>query len=171
MGVSSEVSVTVAFETFPFLFLAVITKDIHIICTTNNSTILMSLSSCVKIPPLNGRQTLILAIPFLPVVSGLEEDILCPMHLHISERCVDLLRCNRLRETVFANSITICRVAYNDSSLEMCFHNVTELMNGTKVHFFYSDLHCMPGGMRVSSRTYARSLQLIGKLFNDSSHF
>lgn len=129
----------------------------------------MSASSCIKIPLLKGRQTLILAIPFLPVVSGLEEDILCPVNLHLSERCVDLLGCNRLRDTVFANSITICREANNDSSLEMCFHYVTELMNGTKVHFFYSDLHCTSGDMPVSSRTYARSLRLNLKIVDKQS--
>ena len=115
---------------------------------------------CVAIPPLNGRQTLILALPFLPVLSDFE-DLLCPVHPLPGERCVDLLSCNRFSESAYINSITICGTVNNSSSLEMCFHNVTDVMHGTRLHFFYSDLHCRPHGFQlVSTRTYVKSLQL-----------
>ena len=120
--------------------------------------------SCIDVPPLTGTQTLVLAIPFTPMDSS-TPDILCPIFLHSGERCVDLLSCNRFSESVYANSITICRTADNVSSLEMCFHNVTEAINGTKIHFFYSDLLCSSdvtiSAMHESSRTYIRSMQLI----------
>ena len=116
---------------------------------------------CIDVPPLNGRQTLILALPFLPVTSGLEEDILCPVHPLPGERCVNLLSCNHFRESAFANSITVCRKITNDSSLEMYFHNITDIMNGTRLHLFYSDLHCRPDGSRPeSTRIYAKSIEL-----------
>ncbi len=119
--------------------------------------------TCIDIPPVHsGRQTLVLALPFLPVTSELEEDLLCPVHPLPGERCVDLLSCNRFRGSAYANSITICRTKNNNSVLEMCFHNVTDIMNGTRIHFFYSDLHCHPEGARPrSTRTYVKSVQLL----------
>ena len=120
--------------------------------------------TCIKTPPLNGRQTLILAIPSLSAFSQSRQDILCPVHPHFNERCMDLLSCNNFNETVFTSSLSICKTVDFDTSLEleMCFHNVTEAMNGTKLHFFYSDLQCGRSDGRLrSSRTYARSLQLI----------
>ena len=48
--------------------------------------------------------------------------------------------------------------------LDMCFHNVTEALNETKVHFFYSDIMCRPNGITPeSSRTYISSMQLVTK--------
>jgi hypothetical protein len=122
-----------------------------------------STPTCIDVPLLNRGQTLILALPFLPI-NGLEEDLLCPVHPLPGERCVDLLSCNRFRESAYANSITICRSKNNGSVLEMCFHNVTDIMNGTRLHFFYSDLHCRPEDtrdQRQSTRTYVKSVQLL----------
>ena len=149
---------------FYFVFFSIVITDNLIVC---NSSVITP--TCTKTPPLNGRQTLILAIPSLSASSQSRQDILCPVHPHFNERCVDLLSCNNFNETVFTNSLSICKTVDFDTSLEleMCFHNVTEAMNGTKLHFFYSDLQCgrSDGGLR-SSRTYARSLQLTipGKL-------
>ena len=109
---------------------------------------------------MNSSQALILALPFLPATTGLEEDLLCPVHPLPGERCVDLLSCNRFRESAYANSITICRTRNNDLTLEMCFHNITDIMNGTRLHFFYSDLHCRPNGIKLeSTRLYIKSIQ------------
>ena len=122
-------------------------------------------STCIDVPPLTMGQTLVLALPFLPAITepGLEEDLLCPVHpFSPGERCVDLLSCNRFRESVYANSITICRNKNNSSVLEMCFHNITDIMNGTRLYFFYSDLHCHPEDIQLeSSRTYVKSMQLL----------
>ena len=116
-------------------------------------------SPCIDVPPLNERQTLILALPFLPAVTGLEEDLLCPVHPLPDERCVDLLSCNRFSKSSYSNSLTICRKSSN-SRLEMCFHNVTKEMNGTRLHFFYSDLHCQPDAQLQSTRLYTESMQI-----------
>ena len=109
-----------------------------------------------------------LAIPFLSLSNVTEQDLLCPVHPHSSESCVDLLSCSRFNKTVYANSITICKTVDFESSLEleMCFHNVTDVMNGTKLHFFYSDLQCSSGGGVVSTRTYASSIQLETQIFS-----
>jgi hypothetical protein len=91
-----------------------------------------------------------------------EEDLLCPVHPLPGERCVDLLSCHCFRASAYANSITICRSNNNGSMLEMCFHNVTDTMNGTRLHFFYSDLHCHSEDTQPeSSRTYIKSMQLL----------
>ena len=118
--------------------------------------------TCIETPPLISGQILILALPFLSF-DGLEEDLLCPVHPLPGERCVDLLSCNRFRESAFANAITVCRTTMNSSSsLEMCFHNASDIMNGTRLHFFYSDFHCRPNGnQHESSRTYVKSVQLL----------
>ena len=141
----------------------VVTEDISL-CVSNLS-ISESCSptpTCIDVPPLNGQQTLILALPFLPVTSGLEEDLLCPVHPLPGERCVDLLSCNRFSVSAYANSITICRKVNNGSRLDMCFHNVTDVMNGARLQFFYSDLHCHPNGIQLeSTRTYTKSIKLI----------
>ena len=121
-----------------------------------------STSTCIDVPLLTMGQTLILALPFLPAITGLEEDLLCPVHPLPGERCVDLLSCNRFRESAYANSIAICRTKNDSSVLEMCFHNVTDTINGTRLHFFYSDLHCHPEDIQLeSSRTYVKSMQLL----------
>ena len=118
--------------------------------------------TCIDVPPLNRGQTLILALPFLPAITGLEEDLLCPVHPLPGERCVDLLSCHRFRRSAYASSITICRTKNNSSVLEMCFHNVTDAMNGTRLHFFYSNLHCHPEDIQFESfRTYMKSIQLL----------
>ena len=119
--------------------------------------------TCIEVPLLTMGQTLVLALPFLPVTScELEEDLLCPVHPLPGERCVDLFSCNRFRGSGYANSITICRTKNNNSVLEMCFHNVTDIMNGTRLHFFYSDLHCHPEDIQFeSSRTYVKLMQLL----------
>ena len=123
-----------------------------------------AIPSCIDVPPLTGKQTLVMAIPFTPMENS-TPDILCPIYLHSGERCVDLLSCYRFSESAYANSITICRTADNASSLEMCFHNVTEALNGTKIHFFYSDLLCSSDLTITidyeSSRTYIRSMQIL----------
>ena len=123
----------------------------------------MPAPTCIKIPPMNGGQTLTLVIPFRPVGNDFVQDLLCPIHPHLStsDRCIDLLSCNRFSETVYVKSITICKTVNSDSSWEMCFQNVTEEMNGTKLHFFYADLQCSPNGIPESSRTYTKSVQLI----------
>ena len=115
-------------------------------------------SSCIEVPPTNVGETLVLALPFLPADNGLEEDILCPVHPLNNEKCIDLLSCNRFRESAYANSITICRTMKNSSTFEMCFQNVTKQLNETKAHFFYSTL-CVPS--LKSSRVYIKSLQII----------
>ena len=75
---------------------------------------------------------------------------------------MDLLSCNRFRGSAYTSSITICRTKNDSSVLEMCFYNVTDIMNGTRLHFFYSDLHCRPDGTRPqSTRTYVKSVQLL----------
>ena len=144
-------------NTFPLH--TVITKDIYI-CLANRSEPTTSVPSCISIPPVSGRRTLVLAIPFQLINSSVMQDLLCPVQPHAGERCVDLLKCNRFSESVFAKSITICRTTTfnDDSSLEMCFHNITEAMYGTKIHFFYSDLlqQC-----DSRSRMYIGSFQLI----------
>ena len=118
--------------------------------------------TCIEVPALNGGQTLVLALPFLSITTGSEEDLLCPVHPLLGERCVDLLSCNHFRESAYADSITICRRANDYSGLEMCFHNVHGVMNGTRLHFFYSNLHYCPNGIRSeSSRTYIKSMQLV----------
>ena len=142
----------------------VITKEISL-CLDNWSEFCMPTSTCIEIPPVySGRQTLVLALPFLPATSDseLKEDLLCPVHPFPGERCVDLLSCNHFRESAYANFITICRAKNNGSVLEMCLHNVTDMMNGTRLQFFYSDLHCRPDGTRPqSTRTYVKSVQLL----------
>ena len=142
---------------------AVVTEYLQIqLCMADHLESCLTIPICIDVPPLNGRQTLILALPFLPITSGLEEDILCPVHPLPGERCVDLLSCNHFRESVFANSVTICRRVSNGSSLEMCFHNITDIMNETSLHFFYSNLHCHPNGIRPqSTRTYIKSIKLL----------
>ena len=142
----------------------VTTEEVSL-CLDNGSRPCMLTPTCIDIPSVHsGRQTLVLALPFLPVTSELqlEEDLLCPVHPLPGERCVDLLSYNRFRESAYASSITICRTKNNSSVLEMCFHNVTDIMNGTRLHFFYSDLHCRPDGTRPqSTRTYVKSVQLV----------
>ena len=119
--------------------------------------------TCIEVPPLNSGKTLVLALPFLWNTTGLDEDLLCPLHPLPGERCIDLLSCNRYRESAYANSITICTGTNSNGSVsEMCLHNITDIMNGTRMHFFYSDLHCCPDGNRCeSSRTYVKSVQLL----------
>ena len=119
--------------------------------------------TCVDVPPLNRGQTLIVALLFLPVATGLEEeDLLCPVHPLSGERCVDLLSYNHFSKSAYANSITICRRTNDGVGLEMCFHNVTDVMNGSRLHFFYSELHCHPDGIQPeSSWTYFKSIQLL----------
>ena len=140
----------------------VVTEDISVCMSESNVSDSHSpVHTCIMVPPINVGQTLVLALPFLPVTTGLEEDLLCPVHPFPGERCVDLLSCNRFRESAYAGSVTICRRENNDSSLEMCFHNVTDVMNGTRLHFFYSDLHCHPNGIQPeSTRSYMKSIQL-----------
>ena len=115
--------------------------------------------TCVDVPPLTMGQTLVLALPFLPAITGLEEDLLCPVHPLPGERCVDLLSCHRFKDSAFANAITLCRTTTvnHDSSLEMCFHNISNEMNGTRLHFFYSDLNCHPEGSQY--KFYMKSIQ------------
>jgi hypothetical protein len=142
---------------------AAVTVNISL-CMSDVSVSHLPKPTCIEAPPLTIRETLVLALPFLPTNSsnGLEEDLLCPVHPLPDERCVDLLSCNRFRGSAYANSITICRIRNNGSVLEMCFHNVTDIMNGTRLHFFYSDLHCHPdGAWYQSSRTYVKSIQLL----------
>ena len=142
---------------FVFFFI-VITEDL----TVCNSSVITP--TCTKAPALNGRQTLILAVPSLSACSQSRQDILCPVHPHLNERCVDLLSCNNFNETVFTNSLSICKTVDFDTSLEleMCFHNVTEAMNGTKLHLFHSKLQCVSsvGGGHPSTRIYAKAIQL-----------
>ncbi len=144
-------------------FYTVITENVDI-CLTNRSESIISVPSCVRIPPLNGLQTLILALPFTLIDNITQQDLLCPVHPLPGERCVDLLSCHRFRESAYANSITICRITndYDDLNMEMCLHNITEIINETKVHFFYSDLHLIQQ-CRVpeSTRTYTSAFQLI----------
>ena len=66
---------------------------------------------------------------------------------------MDPLSCNNFNETVFTNSLSICKTVDFDTSLEleMCFHNVTEAMNGTKLHLFYSKLQCVSSVGRLWS--------------------
>ena len=75
---------------------------------------------------------------------------------------MNLLSCNRFRESAYANSITICRATndHDDLNLEMCFHNITETMNGTKVHIFYSSL-LQQCGIQELTRTYIKSIRLL----------
>ena len=135
------------------------------LCLDNISKLCTLTPTCIDIPPAHsGRQTLVLALPFLPAITepSLEEDLLCPVHPLPGERCVDLLSCNRFRGSAYTSSITICRTKNDSSVLEMCFYNVTDIMNGTRLHFFYSDLHCRPDGTRPqSTRTYVKSVQLV----------
>ena len=134
------------------------------LCKSNLPESCSPTHTCIDAPSLKRGETLVLALPFLPVITGLEEDLLCPVHPFPGERCVDLLSCNRFRESSYANSITVCRKAEYNSSLEICIHNVANnfIMNGTRLHFFYSDLHCHPDGYQPeSSRTYVKSLQLL----------
>ena len=127
-------------------------RDIRLMLTHTHCT-------CIEVPALNWGQTLILA---LPKATGSGEDLLCPVHPLPGERCVDLLSCNRFRESAYANSITVCRTRKSDLSLEMCFHNVSGVMNGTRLHFLYPDLSCHPNGIQPeSTRTYIKSVQLV----------
>ena len=73
-----------------------VTEDISLCMSDDVSESCLPTPTCIEVPPLNGGQTLILALPFLPVISGLEEDLLCPVHPLPGERCVDLLSCNRI---------------------------------------------------------------------------
>ena len=117
--------------------------------------------TCIEASPLISGKTLTLALPFLPS-DDLEEDLLCPVHPLPGQRCVNLLSCNRFRESAFANTITICKTAMNSgTSLEMCFDNVSDIMNGTRLHFFYSDLSCSPNSnQHESTRLYTKPIQL-----------
>ena len=145
----------------PSYLCAAVTEDIGL-CMDEISDSCSPTPTCIEVPALNGGQTLILALPFLSITTGSEEDLLCPVHPLPGERCVDLFSCNRFRESAYANSITICRTRKSDFSLEMCFHNVSDIMNGTRIHFFYSNLHCHPNGIQPeSSRTYIKSMQLV----------
>ena len=92
------------------------------------------------------------------------QDLLCPIQPINGERCVNLLSCNRFRKSAYANSITICQATltndHDELNLEICFHNITETMNGTKVHIFYSNLlqRCE---VQEITRTYIKSIQLL----------
>ena len=144
-----------------------ITEDISV-CLTDH--IISALPQCISVPSdsesVNGQKTLVLALPFERTDSATEQDLLCPVQPLTDERCVDLFSCNRFKESPYANSITICRTTNSTSSLEMCFHNITETMNGIKVHFFYSDLfnfqQCSEHDPEPR-RTYIGSFQLITK--------
>ena len=141
------------------IVLVVRTEIIPIVLTDPTCTSAVPL--CIEVPPLPGTQTLVLAVPF-SLMGDSTPDILCPIHPASNERCVDLRSCNRFSESDFAHAITICRAVNNDSILEMCLHNVTEALNETKVHFFYSHITCNPDGSTPeSSRTYISSLQLL----------
>ena len=131
------------------------------LCMSDVSGLCLSKSTCIETPLLNSGETLILALPFLPF-DGLEEDLLCPVHPLPGQKCVDLLSCNHFKESAFANTITICRTAMNSgSTLEMCFHNISDIMNGTRLHFFYSDLKCRPNGnQHESTRLYTKPIRL-----------
>ena len=139
-----------------FIPLIAVTTEIKHLCPGDSLCIHVPISSCIDVPPTNVDQTLVLALPFLPAITGFEEDLLCPVHPPPGERCVDLFSCNRFRGSAYASSITICRKLNNASKLEMCFQNFTEKLNGTKAHFFYSILHCLR-----PSRVYIKSIKFI----------
>ena len=131
------------------------------LCMSDVSDSCLTKPTCIETPPLISGKTLILALPFLPF-DGLEEDLLCPIHPLPGQSCVDLLSCNHFRKSAFANVITICRTAMNSSSsLEMCFYNASDIMNETRLHFFFSDLHCLPdGSLHESTGLYTNPIQL-----------
>lgn len=92
-------------------------------------------------------------------------DIFCavlrvPENLH---RCLDLSStCTGFTETIFSSSVTICSTNSSSDDYKMCFSNLTTEMNGTKVHFFYSeDLLCDTTSETETSRLYVDSYEIV----------
>lgn len=83
------------------------------------------------------------------------------------DRCLDLVNnCDGFSETLFVSSLTICSSSSSTTNYQMCFSNVTEEMNNTRIHFFYSlspPCQISTTGRRVASRLYIDSYEIIAQ--------
>ena len=116
---------------------------------------------CVDVPRPNRA-------PFfnIPRSESNKQDILCTAVLRVGEgSCLNLnSSCHGFSNTSFASSLTICSSNSSALNYRMCFSGITEHINNTKIHFFYSSSpDCPITDRRVTSRLYIGSYEIIAK--------
>lgn len=80
-------------------------------------------------------------------------------------RCLDLAsNCDDFSVSPLSSSVTVCSTTSSSIDYEMCFSNITNKMNGMKIHFFYSTRNVCPTiGTRVTSTLYIDSFEIMAQ--------
>lgn len=116
---------------------------------------------CVDVPQPNRAPSF-----NIPSTASDKRDILCTVVRTTEEgKCLNLnATCDGFNETSFASSLTICSSTSSSTDYRMCFSSITEKMNNTKIHFFYSSSpFCPITSRRVTSRLYIDSYEIIAQ--------
>ena len=101
-----------------------------------------------------------------PSINDCEADCICPLLVVASHRCYNFASCSCLTESYFRESINIC--AINTSTIQICFNNLTNEMNGTNIHLFQTQyLNCQHHQSTFAYRKYIRAFMILVNHFSD----
>lgn len=97
---------------------------------------------CINLPsPSTSKGSLRFALPYWSTSDPMGQehrDLICLAECTIETDCSLENKCTpALRETIFDNSVTLSKRSNETNMFQLCFSNVTENMNGTKLHIFY----------------------------------
>lgn len=132
------------------------TKQLNLLAGNNNCT-------CVNIECKESLHVAISKPDMRP------PDVLCPIYILSSTRsCYSADGCNRFSGTPF---FRICEsqnlATSSDCNYNMCFGNITEKLNGTRLDFYELNKTMCESGTPYPARIYVLSFELIG-INNDS---
>lgn len=96
-----------------------------------------------------------------------QADILCPVFTLDPKHCYSPHKCARFTVTPF---FQICKKVQDDSSCtySMCFGNVTEQLNQTRMDFFLLNKTLCESSPLYTARIFIRSFQINGKRWFDN---
>ena len=131
------------------LFYAVTTTEtINLYLGNNNCT-------CVEMDCQQGPLSIAISNP-----DPNQEDIICPLY---AGTCYSPERCNRFNGIPFFNICEIFEHPDSDCKLRICFGNVSEILNNSRLDFFLSEkVICGNLGFVYFARRYIRSFEIKG---------
>ncbi len=91
-----------------------------------------------------------------------QEDIICPVYA--ASTCYSPERCNRFNGIPFFSICEVFEHPHSDCKLRMCFDNVSEILNNSRLDFFLAEkVICRNSAFVIYfARRYIRSFEIKG---------
>ena len=88
-----------------------------------------------------------------------EPDCICPIVFLLNQDCYTAELCSCIHNTVFTHTLSLCRT--EPTNIQLCINNITDGMNGSRLHIFQSKTSYCQNSWIYSYRNYVKAFMIL----------